>query len=222
MNAYRKYKALMFTLGRRYADRWQAQISYVYSKSEGTVNNTSEGLFNRSSFYETPTLALTNSDGRLTNDRPHEVKAFIGYEIPKLDISVNAMFRSISGPTYTPFQRFSSTALNYSTTGYYYGFSAGRSRTWSRAAAAGCRRRRCSTCGSRRCSTSRAATGLPCSPTSEHHEREHGDGAARARAVHDAAVAAPGRDRDDRGDLLRGAELDPRAAQINLGARWSF
>ena len=37
MNAYRKYKALMFTLGRRYADRWQAQVSYVYSKSEGTA-----------------------------------------------------------------------------------------------------------------------------------------------------------------------------------------
>jgi hypothetical protein len=126
MNAYRHYKALMFTLGRRYADRWQGQVSYVYSKSEGTVNNTSEGLFNRSAFYETPSLALTNSDGILTNDRPHEVKAFIGYEIPKVEISVNAMFRSISGPTYTPFQRFSSTQLNYSLTGYYFGFSAGR------------------------------------------------------------------------------------------------
>jgi hypothetical protein len=126
MNAYRTYKALMFTLGRRYADRWQGQVSYVYSKSEGTVNNTSEGLFNRSSFYETPSLALTNSDGILTNDRPHEVKAFIGYEIPKVEISVNAMFRSISGPTYTPFQRFSSTQLNYSLTGYYFGFSTGR------------------------------------------------------------------------------------------------
>jgi hypothetical protein len=126
MHAYRKYKALMFTLGRRYADRWQAQVSYVYSKSEGTVNNTSEGLFARSAFYETPTLALTNADGILTNDRPHELKAFLGYEIPKLDISVNAMVRSISGPTYTPYQRFSSSTLNYSTAGYYFGFSSGR------------------------------------------------------------------------------------------------
>jgi carboxypeptidase family protein/TonB-dependent receptor-like protein len=126
MNAYRNYKALMFTLGRRYADRWQGQVSYVYSKSRGTVNNTSEGLFSRSSFYETPTLALTNSDGVLTNDRPHEVKAFLGYEIPKVDISVNAMFRSISGPVYTPFQRFSSSTLNYSLSGYYFGFSSGR------------------------------------------------------------------------------------------------
>ena len=65
----------------------------MYSKSEGTVNNTREGLFGPSRFYETPTLALTNSDGRLTNDRPHEVKAFVGYEIPKVDISVNATYR---------------------------------------------------------------------------------------------------------------------------------
>jgi hypothetical protein len=126
MNAYRNYKALMFTLSRRYANRWQGQVSYVYSESKGTVNNTSESLFARSAFYETPTLALTNADGVVTNDRPNEVKAFLGYEIPKVDISVNAMFRSISGPTYTPFQRFSSSAINWSTTAYYFGFSNGR------------------------------------------------------------------------------------------------
>ncbi len=126
MNAYRKYKALMLTVGKRYADRWQAQVSYVYSKSEGTVNNSSEALFGPSRFYETPTLALTNSDGRLTNDRPHEIKAFVGYDIPKVDISVNANYRMLSGATYTPFQRFGSSTINFSVTGYYFGFSAGR------------------------------------------------------------------------------------------------
>ncbi len=126
MNAYRKYRALMFTLNKRHANRWQAQVSYVYSKSEGTVNNNSEALFGPSRFYETPTLALTNSDGRTTFDRPHEVKAFLGYEIPKVDISVNGHYRLLSGTNYTPFQRFGSSTVNFSLSGYYFGFSAGR------------------------------------------------------------------------------------------------
>ena len=167
MNAYRKYKALMFTLGRRYANRWQGQVSYVYSKSEGTVNNTSEGLFARSAFYETPTLALTNADGVLSNDRPHEVKAFLGYEIPKVDISVNAMFRSISGPTYTPFQRFCVEHAQLLDDRLLLRLQQ-RTSAEPRAArqppfADG---RACSTCGSRRCSTWAAATASRSSATS--------------------------------------------------------
>lgn len=126
MNASRKYQAVMFSLGRRLANRWQGQVSYVYSKSEGTRDNTSEALFGPSNFYATPTLALTNSDGRLTNDRPHEVKAYLGYEIPRVDISVNASYRLLSGRNYTPSQRFGSSTINYSVTAYYYGSSAGR------------------------------------------------------------------------------------------------
>ena len=126
MNAYRKYQALMLSVSRRYADRWQAQVSYVYSKSEGTVNNTSESLFGPSRFFETPTLALTNSDGRSTNDRPHELKAFVGYDIPKIDVSVNASYRLLSGRTYAPFQQYTSTQINYSATAYYWATSAGR------------------------------------------------------------------------------------------------
>ena len=126
MNAYRKYKALMLTVARRYGDRWQGQVSYVYSKAEGTVNNSSEGLFGPSNFYETPTLALTNTDGPVTNDHAHEIKAFLGYEIPKVDISINASFRLLSGGPYTPYQRFSSSAINFSGTSYFFGTSGGR------------------------------------------------------------------------------------------------
>jgi hypothetical protein len=117
----------MLSVGRRYANRWQGQVSYVYSKSEGTVNNSSEGLFGSGTFYDTPTLALVNTDGRLTNDRPHEVKAYLGYEIPKVDILVNATYRQLSGRTHAPFQRFGNSAINFSGATYYYGGSAGRS-----------------------------------------------------------------------------------------------
>jgi hypothetical protein len=126
MNAYRKYQALMLSLSKRFANRWQAQVSYVLSKSEGTVNNASESLFGPSRFFETPTLGVVNSDGRSTNDRPHEVKAYVGYEIPKIEVSVNATFRLLSGRTYAPFQSYTSSQINFTGTAYYWGSSAGR------------------------------------------------------------------------------------------------
>jgi hypothetical protein len=126
MDAYRKYQALMLSVSKRFADRWQAQVSYVASKSEGTVNNTSESLFGPSRFFETPTLGTVNSDGRSTNDRPHELKAYVGYEIPKIDVSVNASYRMLSGRTYAPFQQYTSSQINFTGTAYYWGTSAGR------------------------------------------------------------------------------------------------
>jgi len=127
LDAKRNYKALMFLVSKSYSDRWRGQVSYVYSQSRGTIDNTSEALFSPfARFSQTPTLSLTNSDGRLTNDRPHELKAYLGYDIPKVDISVNASYRMLSGRTYTPFQRFGSSSINFSVTGYYFGSSAGR------------------------------------------------------------------------------------------------
>jgi hypothetical protein len=128
MDAYRKYRALMLTVSRRFANRWQAQVSYVRSKSEGTVNNASRSLFrSTSTFYDTPTLALVNADGVSQFDRPHEIKAFAGYEIPKIDVSVNGTYRMLSGTTYAPFQVYSSSQINFSATAYFWGGSSGRS-----------------------------------------------------------------------------------------------
>jgi hypothetical protein len=126
LDAYRKYRALMVNLSKAYSNRWRGQVSYVYSRSEGTINNGSEALFGPSRFYETPTLALVNADGRSLNDRPHELKTMLGYEIPGAEISVNAYYRFLSGRTYTPFQRFASSQVNFSVTAYYFGFSSGR------------------------------------------------------------------------------------------------
>ena len=127
LESKRKYRALMLSINKTYSDRWRGQVSYVYSKSDGTIDNTSEGLFNPfARFSQTPTLGLVNPEGRLTNDRPHEIKAYLGYEIPKVDISVNATYRLLSGRNYTPFQRFGSSTINFSVTGYYFGSSAGR------------------------------------------------------------------------------------------------
>jgi hypothetical protein len=102
----------MFVLSRAYANRWQAQVSYVYSETNGTVTN---GAFSgiTSSQFQTPNLALVNADGLVGFDRKHELKVFAGYQIPKVEVSVNAYYRALSGTPWTPFQRVSSGTFNW-------------------------------------------------------------------------------------------------------------
>ena len=57
----------------RFANRWQAQVSYVYSKTAGSVTNASQAAF-ASALFETPNTSLINRDGRVPLDRPHELK----------------------------------------------------------------------------------------------------------------------------------------------------
>jgi hypothetical protein len=111
-NAYRTYNGAMFVLTRGFADRWQAQVSYVYSKTKGTVTNgTFSGI--SSNQFQTPNLALVNADGLVGFDRKHELKVFAGYQIPKLEISANMYYRYLSGLPWTPFQRVSSGTFNW-------------------------------------------------------------------------------------------------------------
>lgn len=111
-NAYRTYNGGMFVLSRAFQNRWQAQVSYVYSKTEGTVTNGSfSGI--TSSQFQTPNLALVNADGLVGFDRKHELKIFAGYQIPIVEISANAYYRYLSGLPWTPFQRVSGSTFNW-------------------------------------------------------------------------------------------------------------
>jgi len=123
LDAHRSYKALMFVLTKNYSHRWRGNLSYVYSRSRGTIDNRSESTYGPSRFYETPTLALVNADGRSANDRPNELKLMLGVQVPKVEIAVNGYFRSISGATYTPYQQLTSSQTGFSS---YYGSTAGR------------------------------------------------------------------------------------------------
>jgi hypothetical protein len=111
-NAYRTYNGGMFVLSRAYANRWQAQVSYVYSKTKGTVTNGSfSGI--SSGQFETPNGILVNSEGLVGFDRTHELKVFAGYQVPKLEISANVYYRMLSGTPWTPFQRVSAGTFNW-------------------------------------------------------------------------------------------------------------
>ena len=112
LDGYRDYNGGMFVLERRLANRWQARVSYVLSKTEGTVTNNATNGF-ASSLFETPNTSLINRDGRVPLDRPHEIKGFAGYQIPKVEVSLNAAFRRVSGQTYTPFTRVTAGRVNW-------------------------------------------------------------------------------------------------------------
>ena len=111
--AQRKYQALMFVLDKRFSNRWQGRISYVLSKNEGTVNNGGFDTYGSSTQFESASRALVNQFGPLEFSQNHELKVFLTYQIPKVDVGLNGYWRYLSGWPYTPYQRFGSGAINF-------------------------------------------------------------------------------------------------------------
>jgi hypothetical protein len=102
--AFRKYKGLLLVLSRRLTGRWQAQVSYVLSKAEGTVDNDYFESLGQAGPFISPNRALTNAEGLLIHDARHELKVLGSYQIPRIDVALSGFFRAVSGTTYTPFQ----------------------------------------------------------------------------------------------------------------------
>ncbi len=98
----RKYKGLMLVLTRTLANRWNAQVSYVLSKTDGNIGNTGLGGISSGQF-ETPNTILINSFGQADYDRRHELKLMFGYQIPRVEINLSGYFAAMSGWNYTPY-----------------------------------------------------------------------------------------------------------------------
>ena len=104
-NGNRKYRGLMLIFERAYKNRWQARVSYVLSKTTGTINNgTYEGI--ASDQFETPNTTVY-TDGVTGYDRRHEVKVFAGYQIPRIEVAINGYWSYLSGQPYAPYARIS-------------------------------------------------------------------------------------------------------------------
>lgn len=97
--ARRFYRALEFTLNRRFADNFAFQTSYVFSSLTGNY----EGLFRNDNGQSDPNITslfdlvslLANTYGRLPNDRPHQFKFNGTYQTPwKLVVSGNFYIQS--------------------------------------------------------------------------------------------------------------------------------
>jgi len=97
--ARRFYRALEFTLNKRFADNYSFTSSYVYSSLIGNY----EGLFRNDNGQADPNITslfdlvslLGNSYGRLPNDRPHQFKFNGNYQTPwRLVVSANFYIQS--------------------------------------------------------------------------------------------------------------------------------
>ena len=114
----REYKGLMFVLSKRLSNRWQAQASYVLSKTEGTADNASFGISTGSSNnWKTPNTAVLNAFGPTGSDRTHEVKVFTTVQVPVIEVGLNAYYRHLTGTPYNATYRFNGSErdqLNFS------------------------------------------------------------------------------------------------------------
>jgi hypothetical protein len=114
--AYRKYKGLMLVFQKALRNRWQAQLSYVLSKTTGSINNSTYAGISSGQF-ETPngggSSSLINADGPTAYDRRHEVKLFGSYQVPKVEVLVSGYWRYLSGTPYTPYSRMPASRFNW-------------------------------------------------------------------------------------------------------------
>jgi Carboxypeptidase regulatory-like domain len=108
----RSYRGLMLVLNSSLKNRFGYQLSYVLSKAEGTVDNTGFGAYLGGTFWNSPNTALINSDGELTNSRSHEIKAYVSYQVPRVDVLLGGIYTGTSGRPYTPYRDYSNSQLN--------------------------------------------------------------------------------------------------------------
>jgi len=102
-----EYDGLLLTVQKRWADRWQASVSYSYSKADGlqSQNGTdllgSQGSLTTSfnTFGRDPN-DLTNATGTLPNDRTHMFRVQGSVQIPGIEILLGASFQHLTGRPY--------------------------------------------------------------------------------------------------------------------------
>jgi hypothetical protein len=110
-DAYRKYQGVELLFNKRFSNRWQLMLSYVYSRTKGTIDNgwgDDIGWNSRNSQQAGDPNFWINADGYASVDPTHMLKVQGTYMLP-FDISFNAYFRAISGWTWT--QRFRTRPL---------------------------------------------------------------------------------------------------------------
>jgi hypothetical protein len=110
--AHRTYRGMMLVLQRALKNRWQAQWSYVASKTEGSINNSAFAGISSAQF-ETPNTGVINTDGPTGFDVRHEMKVFGSYQIPKIEVMASGYWLLTSGTPYHAQGRFSASTVNW-------------------------------------------------------------------------------------------------------------
>jgi hypothetical protein len=91
-----QYWGLMFTLTKRFSNRWMAFASYLYSRLTGTEQGGSTGSEQAAPPWLDPNLQI-NLDGRLDGDFTHQFKIFSTFFLP-FDIVMSSSFQYVTSP----------------------------------------------------------------------------------------------------------------------------
>jgi len=98
---YRKYQGIEVLFNKRFSNRWQLLMSYVYGKATGTVDNGfGEDVGAAWTADKSDPNIWINAKGNLTNDPTHMIKVQGTYVLP-LDISLTGYFWAITGNSWT-------------------------------------------------------------------------------------------------------------------------
>jgi hypothetical protein len=95
----RSYTALDFSLEHPLRDKWYGKINYTWSRSKGntegqTLSDIGQADVATTQTFDFPELTL-NSEGKLPNDRTHQIKAYGFYELTsEFGVGLNALLAS--------------------------------------------------------------------------------------------------------------------------------
>jgi hypothetical protein len=119
VDPYRKYWGVEFLFNKRFSNRWQMLLSYVYAKATGTIDNEfghDLGMSGRDGLTTADPNYWINAEGHSTYDPTHMLKIQGTYVLP-FDISFNAYFRAITGNAWTT--RYRTDYLNQGRVTFY-------------------------------------------------------------------------------------------------------
>ncbi len=89
-NPYRNFWGLEFVFNKRFSNKWQLMVSYVYSKTKGTMDNSTYSDLGWGAAGYDPNFWI-NADGNTSYDFPHQLKIQGSYVLP-FGINFNAYF----------------------------------------------------------------------------------------------------------------------------------
>jgi hypothetical protein len=87
------YDGLVLGLQKRWSHRWQANVSYTRSRTEGLALTGNNGRDPND---------FTNATGRTATDWPHMLKFQGAYEVPRVAVMVAAAYTWQSGSAFAP------------------------------------------------------------------------------------------------------------------------
>jgi len=100
---YLDYQGLILTFQKRWAERWQAMVSYTLSESKGLLSSSFRapgGIQDSSGGFvlggRDPNN-LINAEGNLTGDRTHMFRVQSSFEVPKIGVLVGASYQHLTG-----------------------------------------------------------------------------------------------------------------------------